>query len=95
MPETPQQLYIICDNDFFLESKTTFLCSVDTVKTALSSPEFLEDHEYRFEGGHLVSVDILPYARQRGALEVVAHYVDRSGVPEQTSFYLLPVKTFT
>lgn len=94
-----QQLYIFCESDFYLESKTDMICSLDTVGKLLSDPKFLYDHGYRFNSKiHSFKTEqVLKWVGSEqkwdGCYKLIVSY-DDCGDIEETNFYLLPLRSF-
>lgn len=91
--ETQEKIYILCTSDFFIESKTQFVCRTDTVKDIFHDPAFIDEHGHRFDG-HFKSLKLKPSTKYKGCIEVVVDYIDIYDDPDKTSFFLLPAKAF-
>ena len=99
MTETPQQAeaqyYVVCSSDFFIESRTSYVCRLDTLEQVLSDPAFLEEFDYRFDCGTINGIEVTPCTSAPGAKTLTLSYTDQFGDNETTDFFLLPVRIFS
>lgn len=92
MPFQPP-IFIVCDSDFFIESKQTFICTEDKIPVLLADPGFLEQNAHRFDRG-ITGFTVLPYSKLDGAKVLRIAYHDHCDDIEETDFFLLPTTTF-
>lgn len=93
--QTVTQFYVLCDSDFFIESRTDFVCTLDTLSNVLADPGFMDRFDHRFDLGAIHRFDIEPCNKAPGAKKVAIHYTDQFGDQETTDFFLLPVRIFS
>lgn len=94
--EQGQQLYVFCTSDFFLESKTDMICSLESVGKILSDEKFIINHGFMFND-KIQSFKVIPHPNKdvfKGDFQVIISYIDRYGDLDETSYYLTPVTLY-